>query len=383
MAWSAVTHNFTKDNRIRFCNVTPLNVVYAVNGVDAPAIYHDKTHSDFTAITNYYSSTYVTLVPKIAVFFAGRVYFMHCKVNGSWEKDKFYRSSDIAVGGLPLVWAADEFVSLGDEIVGAGVVGDNLFVGCRQSCWYFTQNDQKFQISSNGCVSHESICAYSKYGFWASRDGMYASVGGDEKKISSAVQDFWDAIPEASLALISAGIDRFNLYISIGDVTVDGETHSNTVLKYNILQNNWTRLYLADEPYSMHQFVTSSGQQLFFGDSAGKVYELGSGGTQNGENIPTAIETDWQYGSGARSVDDFYEFWGVGDKLSGLKVMYKVDSKDNEWMPAGELNGERSVAKFKARGSRIKFLIQETSKSNLFQVDGFVYGYEPAYEAIK
>jgi hypothetical protein len=209
---------------------------------------------------------------------------------------------------------------------------------------------------------------------------MYASVGGDEKKISTPVQDIWDAITEANLALISAGIDKFNLYVSIGDVTVDGQTMSNVVLKYNILQNNWQRLSLADEPYSLHRFVTTSGQRLFMGDNDGKVYQMFSGSSQNSATIPASVETDWQYGSGARIVDDFYEFWGYGDGISGLKVSYKVDSEDNDWEAVGELNGESSVVKFKARGTRIKFLVEETSLSNMYKIDGFTYGYEPSHE---
>lgn len=378
MSWTKLDCNFTKNNKIRIGVVPPLGVAYAVNGVDAPKILHSQTTVDFADNTNYYTSSAVTLVPKYVNFFGGMVYFLNCKVNGTWYHNRLYRSSVIQ-DGLPLTWLSTAYTSFDDNITGSGKVGDNLLIGCENSVWYLTLNDQKIQISSNGCVSNESICSYSRYGFWAGRDGMYASVGGDEQKISVPIQEYWDAIPEASLQYICAGTERHFLYVYIGNVTVGGIAMTNVVFKYNILQNNWNRLSLADAPRSLHNFITTSGRKLFMGDNDGNVFQMFTGSSQNGSPIPSSVETDWQYGSGEKYVDDYRELWAFGSKLANLRASYKVDDED-KWTPIGEFKGSQDVLKFSVKASRIKFLFQELSSNKDWEIHGFKYGYEPSHD---
>ena len=79
------------------------------------------------------------------------------------------------------------------------------------------------------------------------------------------------------------------------------------------------------------------------------------------------------------NVDEFGEIWGFGEKLSGLKVLYKVD--DKEWTPAGELNGSSDMVKLPkgTRGYRLKVRLQETSKDNLFEFSRIDVGYDTVY----
>lgn len=378
MAWTRFSTNSTKNNKMRLAFIPPLNVMFAVNGVDSPKVFHSDSAIDIVSNANYYAdSPTLALIPKYVVPFGERVYFLNCKVNGVWKNSRAYRSS--LIDTIPLTWTTDAWINFDDEIMGAGKVGDNLLVGCRSSVWYLTLQDQKFQISSNGCVSNEGICSYSKYGFWPSRDGMYASVGGDEKKISIPIQKYWDAIPEASLPNICADTLGHYLYVFIGTITVEGQTMTNVVFKYNILQNNWNKMSLKDTPRTFHKFVTASGQKLFMGDTDGKVYQMFTGGSQNGSNIVSYIETDWVYGSGENIVDTFAELWGFGNQLSGIKVSYKTDDSDR-WVEVGELNGSQAAVRFTAPACRIKFLLQETSKNNLYEIHGLKYGFEPGFE---
>lgn len=382
MTWTQFTTTLTKDNKIRLGFVPPLNVAFACNGVDAPQIFHPTTSVDFTTNTNYYATTYVTLIPKIPFFFGGRVYFLNCKVNGVWHHERMYRSSaiqDWEDNSNKIIWEADEYTSFDDTIVGVGKVGDNMIVGCENSVWFFTLNDQKYQISTNGCVSHESIASFSKYAFWASRDGIYASVGGEEKKISVPIQEYWDAIPEASLQYVCSGVERHFLYVHIGNVTVGGVAMTNVVFKYNILQNNWTRLSLADAPRNFHAFVTTSGKRLFMGDNDGKVYQMFTGGSQNGTEIPSSIETEWQYGSGEKIVDNFRELWAFGSNMALIRAYYKIDDVDR-WIPIGEFKGSQDCLKFSVKACRIKFLLQEISTNHSWEIHGLKYGYEPSHE---
>jgi hypothetical protein len=283
-----------------------------------------------------------------------------------------YRSSTVETS--PITWdTTNEWISFDDVITGVGRNGESMFVGGQAGCYVFTLEDVKYQVSGHGCVSHDGIVDYGSWTFFPSSDGMYVFDGSQDIKISLPVQDFWDAIPIANQSLIQAKTKGNHLYIFIGNVTIEGRTLSNVVLDYNILQNTWSRLLLSETVKDMHNFTESTGKELFVGNNDGEVFQLFSGGAQNGVAFGSYIETPWFYGSGSRNIDDFHEFWAHGELLSGLKVKYKVD--DKSWIPVGELNGFSDLVKFTASGKRIKFLLEETSKSNLFELHLLEIGY--------
>jgi len=371
MSWSAFSNNLTKDNKIRFAYSPALHTTFVCNGEDANLSLVD--HEDMTLGTTHLSDSPVAKYP---VVFGNRLYLLNCIVSGTKYPTRAYRSSTT---DDDLTWDTDnEWFDFDDEIVGGGKVGNNLLVGCKNSCHFLTLNDQKFPISANGCISHESISAYNNYGFWGSRDGVYASTGGSAEKISLPIQKYWDVIPEANLANVATEVLGNYLYVYLGDITVDGEALTNVMFGYDILQNDWNRMSLGVECESLHKFTTTNGQELFMGDDNGKVYQLFTSETQDTGNISASFETHWDYGSGERILDDFRELWAFGEKLSGLKVSCKVD--DRGWVAIGQLNGSTDVVKFAARGYRIKFLFQETSKNNLYDIYKISLGYEPAYE---
>jgi len=99
--------------------------------------------------------------------------------------------------------------------------------------------------------------------------------------------------------------------------------------------------------------------------------------TQNGGVFTSFIETPWLYGTGPRIIDNFKELWAHGESLSGLKVKYKVDS--GGWESVGELTGFADLTRFNISGKRIKFLLEETSKNNLYEVQSLELGYLPRF----
>lgn len=252
-----------------------------------------------------------------------------------------------------------------------------MFVGCESSVYIFTLDDKKYKLSDTGCVSHESIASYKTLTFWAADDGIYQTNGGDVQKISTPLQEIWDTISTSDKANIQAKIKGDDLCIYVGSITVDDVTHSNIMLIWDISQSDWNIIKLGTSVTHLHTFVTSTGKELFMGDNNGKVYQMFTSGGQNGSEFKSMIETDWFYGSDPKAKEEFKELWGFGNDLSGIAVYYKTDRSNNKWMPTKSLDGAIDHVKFEASGRRIKFLLQETSKGNLFEIDRLEIGYIP------
>lgn len=312
---------------------------------------------------------------KYIIHFGDRIYLLHTVYNGVTHVSRAYRSTTTETS--PITWASDAWITFNDIITGGGKVGERMFVGGEAGCYVFTLADEKYQISNHGCVSHEGISEYGQWLFWPSTDGMYLFDGGQDTKISLPVQDYWDAIPTANLSEIKAQVRGHHLYIFIGNISLDGRTLTNVVLDYNILQNNWSRLELADNVKNAHMFTTSSSKELFIGNDDGEVFQMFTSGTQNTAAFSSFIETPWIYGSGPKIVDDFRELWAHGELLSGLKVRYKVDDKG--WESIGEVDGFSDFIKLKVSGKRIKFLLEEVSKENMYELHTIEVGYKPKF----
>lgn len=356
--WTAQSQSLTKNKKVRFSYCPPLDTLFACNYSDATRSYNGSAWS---------TSTNVTSAPKAkyTIYFGERIYLLNCVVGADTFVSRAYRSSTVETS--PITWTvATDWITFYDIITGAGKNGENMFVGCENSCWIFTLLDARYQVSSHGCVSHDGIAEYGSWTFFPSHDGMYVFDGATDTKTSLAIQDYWDAIPNANLSSIQAKVRGHHLYIYIGDITLDGRALTNIVFDYNILQNTWSRLTLGENVEDMHIFTESTGRELFIGNDDGEVFQMFTGEDQNGSVITSFIETPWFYGSGPTDIDDFSTLWVHGELNSGLKISYKVDS--GEWVSAGEVNGFSDFVKFNVSGKRIKFLLEETSKDNMYEV---------------
>lgn len=370
--WTSQSQSLTAGSKVRFDYSPTLDTLFAVNYDDATRSYNGSSWS---------TSTNVTSAPKgkFVIVFGRRVYILNADVSGTAYYDRAYRSSLVDSGSI--TWdTTNDWITVDDVISGVGRNGDTMMIFGENSVTIFTLSEELYRVSSTGCVSGDSIATYGSWTFWAARDGMYGWTGSEEVKISKPIQAYWDGISEAGLASIQAKVLGDHLYIYVGALT-SPDTYSNVIFDYDINQNDWNRGYLLDDVKNMHTFVTSTGKSIFIGNDDGEVFEMFSGEDQNGAVYASGFETDWVYGSGANVTDSFYELWAYGEKLSGLTVSYKVDTDDNKWEPVGELNGSVDFVRLGGvLANRIRFLLQEESKDNLYQVERLEYGYDTAYQ---
>ena len=368
--WTAQSQSLTAGRRVRFAYSPTLDTLFAVNKADATRSFNGSAWS---------TSTNVTGAPKgdDIISFGRRIYILNAVVGSTAYPTRAYRSS--LVDSVSITWdTTNDWITFDDVIVGAGKNGDNMFVGCANSIYLFTLSDEKYPVSTKGCVSRESIASYKQWTFWASYDGMYAFNGSDDINISLPIKEWWDGLSLSNLQNIRAEIHGDYLYVYVGSIT-SPRAASNVLWEYDINQNDWNRIELGVDCQNLHTYVNASGKQLFMGDDNGKVYQMFTSGAQDGNPFQSSVETNWIYGAAHNQESDFTELWGYGNKLSGIQVMYKLNSDDEKWKAAENLTGNISVSKFKARGYRIKFKLTETSKGNLYDIDGLEVGYEDQY----
>lgn len=371
--WSSFSQNLTAGYRVRFAYSPTIDYLFAVNYADATRSYNGIAWS---------TSTNVTSAPrgKYIIGWGDRIYILNCSVSGTAYPSRAYRSDAIETS---VTWDTDEYIQFEDTITGVSTIGETLFVACQNSTYIFTLSDEKFKVSSVGCVSHESIVPHTRYTFYAAVDGYYAFDGRDTVKVSAPIQQYWDQIPVANLDDIRAVAKGDHVYVYIGDIAApwdSNETLQNVMFDYNVLQNNWHRAKLGNDCTDLHTYTTTTGRDVFFGDDDGNVYAMfDDSGQQNSTNYTSFLETHWIYGSSAGVMDDFRELWGYGQYLSGLKVSYKTEERE-DWKEIGELNQDSDLVKFKIRAYKIKFRLAEVSGENLFELERLDVGYTPAYE---
>ena len=372
--WTSQSQSLTKNNKVRFAYSPVLDVLFAVN-------YADATRSCTNALA-WSTTTNVTSAPKakLVMDFGQRIHLLNCVVGSTSYPTRSYRSSKQSAGSI--TWdTTNDWFAWDDNIVGVGKVADFMVVFGTKSVQVLTLGDEKYPISDHGCVSHDSIDSYGGWVFWASTDGYYAWNGKSEQKISLPIQSYWDGISESNKASIQGKVIGDNLYVWIGDLT-SPETLNNNVLVYDINQNDWNRFSLGFNVQDLHTYTSSTSKALFAGDDNGNLYQMLTSGGQNGSVFTSSVETDWIYGKSEAEqnlIKNFYEVWGFGSDLSGLKVAYKVDN-DKDFKPLGELTGSTDVVNKQLRGYRLKLRLYEISKGNMYDLYQITIGYKPLYQ---
>lgn len=166
------------------------------------------------------------------------------------------------------------------------------------SLFFFSENklaaydEYKLQIipGNYGTTSSETVQKAKGRMLWYNRSGVYMYAGGSyPENISKRVQDWIEAISDPDE--VTAGIDKDDrYYLYIGDVTVDSESYSDVVLRYDISINAWD--ILPDRPFKYWMRQRSGGTYNVYATDVDndKVWKVNDGRSLNG----TTILSEWQ-----------------------------------------------------------------------------------------
>ena len=191
-------------------------------------------------------------------------------------------------------------------------------------------------IFNVGAVSQEAVTDCQGIVYFYSGDGIYRTNGGFPELISRlGCQDFLDAIPVENQSAVSAGHDRYNVWFSLGDITLNTgrynqRTYNNVVVKFSVRDETWSIHSYAQKPVLFSRFYTSTnGRKTIFADSSGNVQTLDLGQTDNGTPIYFEMETqELELGNRAHvnNINDLITVYtnnGIDSKLQ-----FKADEGD-------------------------------------------------------
>lgn len=193
-------------------------------------------------------------------------------------------------------------------------------------------------IFNIGAVSQEAVTVCQGVTYFFSGTDIRRTNGDYPEQISRlAIQDFIDAIPQSYWSKVSLFNDDFNVYASIGNVTIntgknDQTTYNNVVLKFSTRDNTWSAHSYAQQFRFGTQYTNSSGRNTVVSDTLGEVQTLNSGTTDN--RTPIFFEMVTQENElGQRSHTK-----QISDKIvvftnNGLDSSFYAKENDGEWKP--------------------------------------------------
>ena len=291
--WSA-TGLTTLNNsaEVRFATIG--GRVFMVNGVDAM-----KSSVDGTTWNTTNCITTNSVVPSLIYRYSGKI------ITGGYSgfKDRTYLSSVIDPNATPtLTWNTDpstgDWIDInpddGDNVTGYADVSSVVIVFKSRNMYRLSvlnNSADPESIFNAGAVSQEAITKCQGTVYFFSGDSVYSTTGGYPTQISRlGVQDYIDAIPKSQWSSVSLGADTWNVYVSTGQITVNGLTNYY-VLKFSVRDQSWSVHYYPVFFGRFSQYTDSLGRRLRVADSAGFVQTIGYGNTDNGTPRFYSIDT--------------------------------------------------------------------------------------------
>lgn len=313
--------------------------IFRVNGVDA---MNESIDGNTWTTTN----SITTVLPAYIYKFKSRLL-----VSGySSFKDRVYFSSIINQNASPfLTWNIDpttgDWIDInpddGDQVVGFSDASD-LLLAFKTKAFYrlnvVTKSVDTENIYNVGATSQEAIDKCQGMVYFFSGDAIYRTNGGFPEQISRlGVQDFIDNIPQDNWKDVTIGHDTWNVYVSIGTVTLNNlydtyknrDTYTNVVLKFSVRDQNWSIHNYPTQLKFFARYTDSNGRKTRFAGTDGYVQTLNLGQTDRGTPIFYRLETqelEW----GNRSQNDSFTDKLVVYSDNGLssKIQYQIEDKD-------------------------------------------------------
>ena len=362
----AAVVDWTKNLKVHF--LTYLDTVVAYNGTDTAASSANGTTWVATG-----GNLEVQNFPAgdTAIEWNDKVYVSGVSAN----KNRLYYSSVPSAGAI--TWDG-EYIDIepedgGGDITALAKVPGYLLIFKERSLkrWNGSSTfpDDLFRV---GVASMEAVteCRGIAYFFAGNGKGVYITNGGRPQKISRPVQDIIDAIPSAYYDDVNSHSDGDNVYFAIGDITLDGLTYGNCVLKYSVDSQTWSlQSYPAKEPQMWLSLKLSGVTYSAFGDDDGELVVIDSG-TQDGS---TVIEYVFQTHE-IELVDTIQDITGIvvhTRNAKSAKVLARVDGGD--WKSIGSIKNDNQEIECHLRGTRFEFRISGTSISGEVEVSGLTF----------
>lgn len=275
--------------------------LFVVNGVDA--------FKSTAGGTTWGTVNTTTIIPGIIIRAKARLL-----VSGrSGFKSRVYFSSIVDTSSSPFItWnthpTTGDWIDInpddGDENTAFAETSDTVLVFKKNAMYRLnvvSKTVDADNIFNVGAVSQEAVTKCQGVVYFFSGQAIWRTTGGFPQQISRlGCQDFIDAIAQTSWANVALGTDGFNVYASIGDITLNVNTdnqvsYTNLVLKFSTRDESWSIHSYGQEHRNYAQYTSTAGRTMIEADTAGLVQTMNTGTNDSGTPIYFELITHDQY----------------------------------------------------------------------------------------
>lgn len=145
-------------------------------------------------------------------------------------------------------------------------------------------------VAGIGCVSNSSIKSIRGFHIFLAEDGIYSFDGATVKKLSDPLNDTIAAITPGRRPFSAAAHWKTkNLYLL--SITTDGSNSVNLVVVFDYKNGTWWLWDNIDAQHWLEDEGANDNEELYFGDSAGRIYRMDGSATDHGGTISSYIKT--------------------------------------------------------------------------------------------
>jgi hypothetical protein len=371
-SWTSKRTGLTSGKKADFTNF--IDLVFMVNGTDAMNTWTGASGDSF-GTTNAVSAPASHFIEN----FRSRVWALKTTTNPSRVTH-----SSVAASDGTILWTGDDssFIDIapgdGEDITGGKKFAKALYVFKKNfvyRIYSINETDPDPQIFV-GTWSHASIELAKNGMYWHHPSGIYRLRRGESQptEISKPINDIIQNVSRSFYEDVNSWSDDDHVYFSVGDVTVNGETTSNCVVRFTISTEVWTIYSYAMEIRYGAQYDDGTTLLRVVGDDDGNVYTFDSGNDDNGTAINYLLETRSYTLTGLRSeTKTIRQLSALHENAQGVKLGWRADNMSkSEIKPLGQLENQESLFKSQdISGHRIKFNLYGSSLGEPFEFHGF------------
>lgn len=323
---SDVVTGLTASTKVRF--LTYNGETLAINGADAERAWNGSSWITTGGVFDL-GDFPTTNDANLVIEFLDRIY-----VNDLTEPARVHYSGIFS--GTAVAWAGD-YVDIEPEDQGgkitafAKVPGYILFFKERSlHRWNFSSAfpeslvqigtpSQESVVQSGGLVFFYSNSSDDAKGFYVTNGGRPQSIS---KDTSRTINKFVQAISSSNEADIAAVATDSTILWSVGDLTVDGETYTNVVFRYNRVLNQWSIHSYPTRFMVFANYLVSGVNTRVGGDNDGSVYRVEVPGTyaDSGVDIPWRVITQEESFGTNRIKAFFKDIYVRGKNLQNMGI---------------------------------------------------------------
>jgi len=369
--WTSKRTGLTANKKARFTNF--LDSIFMVNGADAMNTWDADPATSFTT-TNTVSAPVASFIDN----YRSRVWAANTSANPS----RLWYSSVAATDGT-IDWTSSDssYIDIapgdGEDITGIIKSPRALLVFKNNHIYrvyniHETEPDAKIFV---GTYSQESIVSAKDGVYFHHPSGIYRIRTGESLpvEISKPIYDFIKNISSSFYTNVGGWKDNDHIYMSLGNITINGISFTNVVARWTISTEVWTIYSYTTQLRLGTDYDDGSNILQVVGDNNGNVLQLNTGNDDNGGAIFYSLITGWHNFDGLRSeTKTITKLASLHKNAQGIKLEWQNENMKNfEWESVGMLDSKETIFEDKnIKGHKIRFRLSGNSKGGQWQWDG-------------